>query len=307
MAPTTQSHTGDLFRFLDLPKDIRLIVYGQLPIVTRHSTICMTYTPDYTGTSTLVLRLLPLAILRVCWTIYHEAYAMLKPKMLEILAHAPQIMVPSTDISRMQDGFARFLRILEITCDLPGPVTLPSDVNTSQRSARVSPKWYATLNAHVVPVVVKPSLAQWTQQANLYFQKTPLPPSLALPTTAKSSPLLRGIQILIRPTKKIHRCRVCDYDHRDLRYALARFLERNLRDDSEAPKAEIWLLDPALNDIANQTHTNELWVDTASELRHHVAGAFHDMRHKPLHACSGGLVEVEAWEREWQETPEGRE
>jgi hypothetical protein len=300
MTAMTYSHTRDPFRFLDLPKDIRLIVYEQLPIVTRHSTICMAYTPDYNGTSTLVLRLLPLAILRVCWTIYHEAHAMLKPKMLEILAHAPQIMVPSTDLPRMQDGFAQFLRILETTCDLPVPATLPSDGTIFRQTTRVSPAWCAALNAHVVPVGVRPSLAQWTQHANFYFRKTTLPPSLATPTTAKSSPMMRGIQILIRPMKKTHRCRVCDYYHRDLRYVLAKFLEQNLRYDREAPKAEIWVLDPALNDTANQT------LDTASELRHHLTRAFHDMRHTPLHACSGGLVELEAWRRDWHQTPDER-
>jgi hypothetical protein len=280
------------------------MVYELLPIVTRHSTICMTYTHKYNGSSTLVQRLLPLSILRVCKMIYHEAYAMLKHKMIEIIAHPPQIIIPSTDLSWMRDGFARFLHVLEVTYHLPGPATIQSDATTP---VQVSPVWAAALREGNIPAVANPSLVQWTQQANLYLQQTPSPLSLTKATANSSSVLQRdtGIQLLIRSTESIYRCYWCNQNHRVLRYALAKFLERNLTGSEGDPRVEVSLLDPALNDSADDC----LPVYTVDKLRKHLAGAFDDMDNMyemALHAYSGEVVEREAWDEHWRQSRDRR-
>jgi hypothetical protein len=144
MAPTSYSLAGDFFYFLDLLKEIRSTVYEQLSIITRPSTNCIRYTPKYKCSTTLVLRLLSLSILKVC-------------KMIEILAHPLQVIIPSTDLSYIGDGFARFLRIREVTSTLPGPATIQSDAITL---VQVSPVWAAALRVGSIPAVANLSLVQ---------------------------------------------------------------------------------------------------------------------------------------------------
>jgi hypothetical protein len=310
MTPTTHDRGRSHFPFLRLPKDIRLIVYEQLPIVTRHSTIRMRYTPNYDGSSTLILRLLPLAILRVCWTIYHEAYAMLKPKMFEILTHPSQIIIPGPDLSWMRDGFARFLRALQVTRDLPGPATLRSDMTSSVHTTYVSPEWSTALHDEEIPVVVNPSLVQWLQQANLHLGNTTSPISLASPT-AKSTCMLQhnvGIQILIRQTNQTHRCPSCYENHVDLQYTLREFLRRNLAWFEESPRVDVSLLVPTVNDTALESQWRSLLFQTVESLGQDLEAAFGSMSMQDvaLHAHPGEVVDGAAWKRHWQLTRDGR-
>jgi hypothetical protein len=88
----------DNFRFLDLPKDIRLMVYERLPAIRRHSTLSMLYNPIYNGSSTLVLTVLPLAILRVPKMGYDEVYAIPKLKVYKLLSEPPRLSIPASDL-----------------------------------------------------------------------------------------------------------------------------------------------------------------------------------------------------------------
>ena len=82
------------FRFLDLPPELRNMVYANLQVVTRH------YTIEPYGmsiihprpTATLVYKSLPVSIFAVCWQVGSEAYSLLKPK-LEYLANEPMRLI----------------------------------------------------------------------------------------------------------------------------------------------------------------------------------------------------------------------
>jgi hypothetical protein len=69
---------GNSFGLLDLPKDIRLIVYKRLPRCIRHQSIYLhplCYKGGFHTQLTLVLRSIPMAILAVSQPVYHEALA----------------------------------------------------------------------------------------------------------------------------------------------------------------------------------------------------------------------------------------
>ncbi|KAI4632702.1 hypothetical protein J4E80_000059 [Alternaria sp. BMP 0032] len=64
------------FRFLDLPKDIRLEIYDLFPIVTRRYTVHMPHSPSTTP-FTLVLKRIPcMELLTTCRQIFEEVSAM---------------------------------------------------------------------------------------------------------------------------------------------------------------------------------------------------------------------------------------
>jgi hypothetical protein len=297
MIPKTLSHARVIFRFLDLPTEIRLIVYEQLDIVIRHSTTCMAYTTQHNGSSTLVLKLLPLAIFRVCKTTYSEAYAMLRPKMYEILAHPPRIMITGTDLLSMQGGFAGFLGALKKLRNVPGPVTKRSE--DARMLPQVTVAWASAFRSARMPAVVNPSLIQWILQANAYLKNTtayPLP-ARSLPTTPSDI----GIQLLIRQTEKVLPCIYCPAH--DLPHLLIIFLCRNFGQYDGNPRVDVSLLDPALDEPSSGYQGRGPLVHTVESLRRDLAAAFFNLRGSPLHAHGGGVVELAVWEQHWLETP----
>ena len=114
----------DNFKFLDLPKDIRLMVYERLPAIRRHSTLSMLYNPTYNGSSTLVLTALPLAILRVSRMAYHEAYAIPKLKVYKLLSQPSRLSIPASDLFETRSSFANFFEIIRGMFSISCMVTL---------------------------------------------------------------------------------------------------------------------------------------------------------------------------------------
>jgi hypothetical protein len=103
----------DNFRFLDLPKDIRLTVYERLPAIRRHSTLSMLYNPIYNGSSTLVLTVVPLAILRVPKMSYDEVYAIPKLKCTSCSRNHLDSAYPHQIFLRHEAASPNFSRSLE--------------------------------------------------------------------------------------------------------------------------------------------------------------------------------------------------
>ncbi|KAF2870092.1 hypothetical protein BDV95DRAFT_595655 [Massariosphaeria phaeospora] len=85
-----------VFRFLDLPSEIRLMIYERLPVVTRHVRIDTDHRdgPDLPVSAyILVIRSVPTSILRTCHQIYAEASEIITSKIKEIFATPPKIII----------------------------------------------------------------------------------------------------------------------------------------------------------------------------------------------------------------------
>lgn len=76
LAAIMTQHHDSPFRFLDLPKELRIMVYEYLPRIVRHHELCI-YSRDCKEQPrqklTLVINSVPLAILAVCRQIKSEA------------------------------------------------------------------------------------------------------------------------------------------------------------------------------------------------------------------------------------------
>lgn len=88
------------FRFLDLPPELRCIVYEFVPIFKKHSTIPSEKVSRRTHDGaevelTLVVNTLPLQLLRTCHQIYDEAKPFLAPKLESFRQSTARIIMDS--------------------------------------------------------------------------------------------------------------------------------------------------------------------------------------------------------------------
>ena len=89
--------------FLDLPVEIRLMIYELLPVRTRHAHILhmlsyeqgsdMTPLPPDGGTIQLVIKSVPSAILSTCKLIYREAYPIFQAQISKLRTDRPRMIV----------------------------------------------------------------------------------------------------------------------------------------------------------------------------------------------------------------------
>jgi hypothetical protein len=100
-----------VFRFMDLPVELRLMVYEFFPITTRHYVI---YTrkskrarPEHERPSLTVINLqVSVQVLRVCRTVQNEAQATMMSKIQRIKEQTPRIIVDSgaTTLFSLKNG-----------------------------------------------------------------------------------------------------------------------------------------------------------------------------------------------------------
>ncbi|PVI06749.1 hypothetical protein DM02DRAFT_667265 [Periconia macrospinosa] len=81
------------FRFLDLPKEIRLMVYERLPRKIKHHQV--RHPDEPSSRVTFIVRSVPVAILATCWTINHEAHSIVEALVKNFILDSP---------SRLLDG-----------------------------------------------------------------------------------------------------------------------------------------------------------------------------------------------------------
>jgi hypothetical protein len=79
------------FRLLDLPKELRLVIYEQLDITTKQHIIPIDKKGEHT--ITMVSLSVPVRILATCRFVSEEAGVILKPKIKQLLKTPPTIMV----------------------------------------------------------------------------------------------------------------------------------------------------------------------------------------------------------------------
>ena len=99
------------FRFLDLPPELRCMVYEQLEMTTKHYT--MDYMPDQSFTITLVCKKLPVQILATSKLINTEAMQIFRPRVLQLKVQPMRFCIsvnPSKPLSVLRRSLSRCFR-----------------------------------------------------------------------------------------------------------------------------------------------------------------------------------------------------
>jgi hypothetical protein len=91
------------FRFLDLPPELRCIVYEQIGITTKHHTLESTNAPDKYSEITLVRKSLPVQILATCRLINDEAKTFLRPKLAKLRNQPLRFLVDCASATALVD------------------------------------------------------------------------------------------------------------------------------------------------------------------------------------------------------------
>ncbi|KAF2637780.1 hypothetical protein P280DRAFT_367745, partial [Massarina eburnea CBS 473.64] len=100
------------FRFLDLPTELRVMIYEFLPYQTIHHTLniptATTSNPNSKKQDptqiTLVSKGIPVQLLATCKKIRNEAQKYLEPKLSQLKTQTPRIIVDAQDISCLCDN-----------------------------------------------------------------------------------------------------------------------------------------------------------------------------------------------------------
>jgi hypothetical protein len=91
------------FRFLDLPTELRFIVYEQIDFTTKHHTLESTNAPDNSSNITFVRKSLPVQILATCQLINNEAKTFLRPKLAELQSQPMRFLVDCASAKALVD------------------------------------------------------------------------------------------------------------------------------------------------------------------------------------------------------------
>jgi len=108
MASTSRALTAEPFRFLDLPKDIRLMVYERLPRSTKHTTII---TSSSEGRITLISHSISIAILGTCQRVHQEALPLVNKAIREWVEDGGVKIISTTNHCGLS-ALAQLLQVL---------------------------------------------------------------------------------------------------------------------------------------------------------------------------------------------------
>ncbi|KAF1957673.1 hypothetical protein CC80DRAFT_491735 [Byssothecium circinans] len=222
------SYTGPRFRFLDLPKELRLMVYEFLPTKTRHHKLCFmkgrdpgTNSEEYQEYVILVIRSLPVQLLRTCKMINYEVVAILKPKLDSLASTVPQMILScdflTKDTSAHSFGGADYghnviRRVLDAAQRLVGEEYVSAPL-TEEDIESFGPRWPEPPDAFTVDEADTAALVQFIRHAGRYLKSVVENPQIAgtypLQQPRISSRNLlwgdAGLQNVLFDTK--HRCR----------------------------------------------------------------------------------------------------
>ncbi|KAF2819132.1 hypothetical protein CC86DRAFT_375306 [Ophiobolus disseminans] len=126
------------FRLLDLPVDLRLMVYESIPIITRHHDF---QTPSLEpegpqGMVTLVTKSFETAILATCRTINNEAGRIIAPKLEKLRVEPMRLMIEPDAVEFCCDYYGLFLSISSATEDLLSPPSPSEECEPSEDPAQ---------------------------------------------------------------------------------------------------------------------------------------------------------------------------
>jgi hypothetical protein len=107
MMLTSRASTLEPFRFLDLPKDIRLMVYERLARSAKHTTMNK---KSHEGWITLISHSISIAVLGTCRQIHQEALPLVNKAIREWVGDGGVKIISTTEL----DGLTALEKLLQV-------------------------------------------------------------------------------------------------------------------------------------------------------------------------------------------------
>ncbi|ORY19135.1 hypothetical protein BCR34DRAFT_206652 [Clohesyomyces aquaticus] len=171
---TNRGSTGP-FRLMDLPKELRLIVYENIPITTKHETLACRYhrrMPSEFATYTLVVRSIETSILATCHHIHNEAVSVIQIKLRRILMHPAMMIVDRTSLDTLSAHLNGPLYVLydyhRFKMERPN-----EEYPFGEKEERIKDyaKWHPTHRRYYPSATTNPLFRRWIRRSHLQMMK----------------------------------------------------------------------------------------------------------------------------------------